>query len=350
MNTITKASTRNLSMECCKLIASFFVVFIHVPFPGALGGLVDCLGRFAVPTFFMISGYFNYRADSKAIARRTKHIFSLLVIGTLVHLVWGCINTELSGGSTIAYLRAWIFDPIEIVQWIVLHIHPYAGHLWYLNALIACYLCFWAYTKFWGDEEIRYQPFYYLSLSLFLICFVFNILPAANETGGVSINVRDGWLTGIPMFGLGLFIRQYQDVIFDRFQITAKKLVLVIVIGILFSVLQWYAADIGIMPFGTVFEVVALMLLLVSHPTLPIKSKSMEKMALHFGSVSTWIYILHLMLSLVYSSLLQQPLAALLGEKEPWLQPLVVLAMSIVAAIFCECVQNFSKKHHRKAK
>ena len=47
---------RNETLECCRILAAVFVVFLHVPFPGLLGKTVNCLARFAVPLFFAISG------------------------------------------------------------------------------------------------------------------------------------------------------------------------------------------------------------------------------------------------------------------------------------------------------
>ena len=55
----TPAKQRNGSMELLKFAAAFFVVWIHAPFPGKLGQLVSTLARFAVPMFFLFSGYFN---------------------------------------------------------------------------------------------------------------------------------------------------------------------------------------------------------------------------------------------------------------------------------------------------
>lgn len=344
-----KQIARNLSMECCKLIASCFVVFIHAPFPGETGKLVDCLARFAVPTFLMISGYFNYQAGSAAIARRLKHILSLILIGTVVDLCWGCIATELEGGSTIAFLRAAIPDPEEVIRWIVLHFHPYAGHLWYLNAIATCYLLLYAYTRFRGEEQVDYKPFYYLCLNLFVILFIFGIVDPANGRDPV-INTRDGWLMGLPMFGIGLFIREYQGQIFERFDLPAWKLVVVILAGALFSVLQWKTVLIGIMPFGTVFEVLALMLLLVSHPNLPLKTKWAEKLVLSFGPISTWVYVLHLTALSAYGKLLQPAVAAALGEGEGWACPWIVLGMSLAAAVAAEGIQRMVKRLRKRKK
>ena len=43
-----------------RLIASFFVIAIHVHFPGTAGNIVIDAARFAVPFFFMASGFFSF--------------------------------------------------------------------------------------------------------------------------------------------------------------------------------------------------------------------------------------------------------------------------------------------------
>ena len=51
---------RNYSLDALKLVASFFVVFIHVSFGGVFGEVIKALAGFAVPIFFLTSGYFSY--------------------------------------------------------------------------------------------------------------------------------------------------------------------------------------------------------------------------------------------------------------------------------------------------
>lgn len=46
-----------------KAIAAYAIIFIHCLFPSKLGIIFDCIGRFAVPLFFIISGYFCYYND-----------------------------------------------------------------------------------------------------------------------------------------------------------------------------------------------------------------------------------------------------------------------------------------------
>ena len=343
-----KQSTRNMVMECTKLVASFFVLFIHVSFPGQFGHLVNCIATMAVPMFFMISGYFNYGASCAAIRRRTLHIAKLLLGGTLLYILWSCVSTELAGGSTIAYLRAaLILDPIEITNWIILHIHPYAGHLWYLNAILLCYLCFWAYSKFFEGKIMDYRPFYFLCLILLVLFLLYGvILPADGSSSGM--NIRNGWLFGLPMFGIGLFFREYQEQIFAQYSLTAKKLLVIFFAGIAFGIFQWSTTGIGMIPFGMFLAVIALMLLMISHPIIPVKSKAAETIILSFGPISTWIYISHLMFGMLYGQLLQEPLAARFGTAEPWLQPVVVLVLSLIGAVLFECACRWIRKLRKK--
>lgn len=344
MNPTAVKPQRNLTMECVKLLASFFVVFAHATFPGRVGTLIVTFAGFPVPMFFMIAGYFNYGADCAAIRRRLKHILSLILMGTLIYLVWGAVSTELAGGSTIAYLRAWLPDPIEIVHWIVLHAHPYAGQLWYLNAAAFCYLLFWGYTKFYEGDALDYRPLYRLSMGMGLVLFFFGILaPIAGMES--PVHLRNGYVLGLPMFGLGLFLRERQADIFARFGLTDKRLLAIMLAGIAFTVLQWYCTGVGILAFGLLFSVVALMLLMISHPRVP---HWLEGPAKHFGAISTWIYITHLAMVLAYVELLQQPMQALLGEAEPWLCPLVVLALSIVAAVVADQLSAMRRRLRKK--
>ena len=54
------ARVRNQAMECFKMVAAIFVVFLHVPFPGKTEGWMLILANSAVPLFFAITGYFKY--------------------------------------------------------------------------------------------------------------------------------------------------------------------------------------------------------------------------------------------------------------------------------------------------
>lgn len=292
---------RNQTMELCKFIASFFVVFIHAPFPGKLGGLVDCLARFAVPMFFMISGYFNYQATSRQVLRRLKHILALFLIGALFRQFCICLSIELNGGSTIAHLLTVIPESDEIMRLLILQIPPYTGHLWYLCAMMVCYLIFWLFVRFQEECRANYTVFYVLGGALFSIFFALDVIAPAS--GAMEL-------------------------------------------GMLLSILQWDSLGIGILPFGTIFEVAALMLLMISHPQVPFLG---EKAACTLGALSMWIYLLHLPLYLFFRDFFREPFLTMFPKMGTYLEPLVIAAISLVAAGIFECLSRVIKKYFRYA-
>ena len=50
----------NYCLDFIKGIACFFVVCMHCEFPGKAGMVVQCMTRFCVPFFFMVSGYYCF--------------------------------------------------------------------------------------------------------------------------------------------------------------------------------------------------------------------------------------------------------------------------------------------------
>ena len=69
------SSQKNSTLELIKLFASYMVVFIHVPFYGKYGDAIDAIARFAVPFFFLVSGFYSYQIDCEKIKTSGKAIF-----------------------------------------------------------------------------------------------------------------------------------------------------------------------------------------------------------------------------------------------------------------------------------
>lgn len=340
-----QSSQRNQSMEVCKFLASFFVVFIHAPFPGALGGLVDCLARFAVPMFFMITGYFNFKADSRQIVRRIKHLLLLFLIGALFRQLCECVCIELSNGSTIAHLRGLLPEMQEVFKLVILHIPPYTGNLWYLAAIITCYLIFWGFTRFQEDgTEMNYRPFYTLCMCAFSLFFLLDILLPVSGNSDFPVSPRNGWLFGLPMFGMGLFLHQYQDKLFRVFSLTSQKLWVIFILGVLLSVGQWKCLPIGTVPFGMLFSVPALVLLTIRHPILVSRPSLFRTVLLELGPLSMWIYLFHLPLLLSYQRLFQSPFQSALGSLEGYLAPWIIAAAALLAGVLAEVMLRFLRK------
>ena len=65
---------RNRTLDMVKAICAYAVVLLHVHFPGNAGIIANVLARFAVPVFFMVSGYFCFRGDDTEFIRTGKKI------------------------------------------------------------------------------------------------------------------------------------------------------------------------------------------------------------------------------------------------------------------------------------
>lgn len=341
------ATKRNQSMECAKLIASFFVVFIHAQFPGDAGGFVACLARCAVPLFFAISGYFSFQTRADRLVRRMKHILLLTLMGIGAELLWGCISMELGGGSTIAYLRMMIPSVEAIAKWIVLCTNPFGGALWYLTAAFYCYCVLWAYVRFFGEEPMDYRPLYGGGMFLFAMNLAMGVFATAAGHPLTHTLYRNGLFFGIPMFAMGIFLRQYGQMIWERYSLSDKKLILMIFGGLLLGVIEWRGIGASDAHIGTVIAVAALMLLMARNPQVTSR-KPLEKLIFSFGSVSTYIYILHPVVIQIYQSLLKTAFSNWLGIAELWLNPVVILILSVMAAAATAMIVSGMKKCGKK--
>ena len=81
------AKQRLYRMDHIKLLAAYFVVLIHSLFPGNLGVAVKAVARFAVPFFFLCSGFFLYGNKPESIMKKALHILKLFLVTAVVYLV-----------------------------------------------------------------------------------------------------------------------------------------------------------------------------------------------------------------------------------------------------------------------
>ena len=63
-----------------------------------------------------------------------------------------------------------------------------------------------------------------------------------------------------------------------------------------------------------------------------------------FGPLSTWVYLLHMILIQFYDLFCKSACYRLLGQAEPWLQPVVVLGMSFFASALFVPLQKYLRK------
>lgn len=333
---------RNLTMECCKMIAAMFVVFIHAPFPGGAGTLAMALGRFAVPMFFAITGYFNYGAVSGQISRRLWHIVKLFAVALAMYIVWNCWMEGLHSYREI--MNYIIPDLSHLFSFLILHVHPFprAEHLWYLIALICVYCVFWLYTRFYDDGKVNYRGLYVGAFVLFVVYALFTVVLPMDSVDIPYRSYRNGWFSGIPMFALGIFLHEYQAQILSRFRLSAPKLIVLIFFGFLLTAAQWKSKLATDMPIGILVSTPAILLFCIQYPRLPFHNSWVDWVVGKFGSLSTTVYILHVM---IYFTI--QERFSSFASVHSWVLPWLVLLISLGFAILWEGVRALGKHSKR---
>ena len=187
---------KNHCLNVWKGIAAFAVVLIHCTLPGVPGEIIKGIARFAVPLFFLISGYFAYGREDAVLRRREIHILRLYVGAVAVYYLWAAIRYFLSQ-RTFAQMGAELFPDggRTVSDLLLFNRTAMAPHLWFMGALVYCYLFYRLLARKRLEERV------YLLIPVLLAANL--LLGEGRGLTGIAVPVRwirSFWLTGFPFF------------------------------------------------------------------------------------------------------------------------------------------------------
>lgn len=187
---------KNHCLNVWKGIAAFAVVLIHCTLPGVPGEIIKGIARFAVPLFFLISGYFAYGREDAVLRRRESHILRLYVGAVAVYYLWAAIRYFLSQ-RTFAQMGAELFPDggRTVSDLLLFNRTAMAPHLWFMGALVYCYLFYRLLARKRLEERV------YLLIPVLLAANL--LLGEGRGLTGIAVPVRwirSFWLTGFPFF------------------------------------------------------------------------------------------------------------------------------------------------------
>ncbi len=339
-------------------IACISVVFIHCLFPSLIGIVICGLARFAVPLFFLISGYYLYQYDTKhcemhkRIKEKILHISNLLVISVCLYLCWTIFRTFLSGGgkSVLFCIHEWI-QPRQLLSMLILNnFNAVGGHLWFLAALLYCYFISFL-TNFELSNHVIYRSVPLLLVIHIIGRTVFGLLKIDNVQGiPIYIFFRNWLFTAWPCFVAGNWIRYKQDQLLLQF--SKKKLIVLFMIGVLLTIAEtivvyWMTGDDRELYLGTFLMVFSMFLYALQIPeqvgVLCIENIGRKYLA--------FIYIVHLMVIegvniLLYATGVDN--IKLLN----CIKPIAVVGITIIGAVLwlrkCRKVTNLSHERYSR--
>lgn len=324
---------RMQSVECFRLIGAIFVVVAHCITTDHFGVIMDSFAWVVVPFFFVVSGYFSYQASERSIRKRFWSVAKLTVGAHLLYLLWGGYH---SGIRELGKLLEWCIDKCSsktLMVMLLINKSPIRSHLWYMNAIVLCYAAIWLYVRWAEEETCNYKPLYITSVCLFGFHVVLGSFATASEFSVPYHMYRNALLYGLPMFSLGIFLREYHEKIISTYKLTKVKLIGLYVMGACLIMLQNRGTGKVEMPIGALLEVVALMLLCIMVPMVSKNSAFISGIISTFGTLSTYIYVTHFVWLDIYNTYLKGYVLRLGERKEALLYPVAVVGISLITGI-----------------
>lgn len=323
---------KNYTLELLKLFASYMVVFIHVKFYGELGVAIETLARFAVPLFFLISGYYSYQIKPEKILKRAKNILNLSILAVGSYTVFNIVAFLLKGkvGRVFLYFAKYL-DITKLGKLVVFNVPISAGHLWFLLALIYVYLVFYWMTVSRFNEKAMF-------ILSFLLLGGHLLLGEGLSMVGIRLPlwlVRNFALMGMPFFVLGLFTRKHENKLHT---IPNYALVILAVIGGAEAVISRHLFGRNEMYIGSMLILFALVAWFIKYANVRYPSFINA-----LSGCSTYIYIFHVMISSVILGLYK--LFALRYETSIVLQNIHPIIVCIASTALAYAIM---KKKQRK--
>lgn len=288
---------QNHYLNYWKGLACFGVVFFHTRFPiYTLDGVIQSIFRFAVPLFFMISGYFCYYEDRVAVEQKLpakiKRIFWINLVGCfyyfLMELAIALLGDSHGSMADLAERMHMMFNKEALANWVLFNQDPFIYIMWFTSALLYCYLFMWLINRFNG-----YRLLYaFIPVLLFVhLCLGNAVALFGMETQ--KIYYRNFVLFGLPFFMLGNWLHKHQMMAMEK--LSVKSCWKIFFLGAVLSVVEWFLIGRHEMYIGSILIVLSAFTLSLHQP----EKKSNSFITRIGAEYSLFIYIVHYSFMLV---------------------------------------------------
>lgn len=324
---------RNHGLDAAKAVAAYFVILLHIRFPGRTGEILNVLARFAVPFFFMVSGYFCYGKKGNMLHKmpgKIIHVLSLIAVSYPFYFVWQCIQRTIEGKDVQTWALK-LFQREHILDFLKYNYSLVKYHLWFLPALLYCYLLFAAV------EKLRLHRAACLLIPILLL-LLFR-MEAANivAKGTYRPRVYRNYLyTGFPFFMLGYLIHRMESVWKKR--MSAWFPIELIILGAGLSIAEYWRAGMQELFVGSVFLATGVFLAAVKDP----ERRAPKWLAEIGGRDAFFIYLFHLAVADMWMDLVKY-FGMETGNVYQWTRPLVVCILTTFLSACLWKIRNLRK-------
>lgn len=275
---------QNYFLEINRLIASLFVVSIHVQLPGVAGELIAAVARYAVPFFVLISGYYLCdfgKTKEENLQRAKKALRKAFLLALAVTVLYASINVA-KGIILKKGAFTWLTDRFNLEDILLLLL---ANRAWWITS-IAYYLYGMIYVYIiyiWALRKNLVKIFEWALIPL-LLCNLLIIFVLKKDW-----YYAGNWcFTFLPFFFLGIFLARHKKIF-----ITGEKrwcYLTGMILGICTIIVERTFLGAAYCSIGVIITAVSVFLL---SQTVDIHSEGLKKLSFWAGSCSLYIFILH---------------------------------------------------------
>jgi len=308
----------NTSLNVMKCVAVFAVIVIHTMVlydHGKFDKMIISTSRFAVPFFFLISGFYSYYTSNEYAGVKYKNriirLLKLIIISGALFFTYKFITT----GSIFQAIPN--LNISSIINIFIFNISPFTDPLWFLQALLYCYLIFYILNKY----KFKISKLYLLIPILLAGCLLLGVGSHLLDLNIHKMYYRNFLFMGLPFFLMGYLIHDKQDKIDN---ISNKLLVLGIFSFILVTlfepVITKAYCDLYL---GSAILAILIMIWCVKNP----QKLNFKIMAWIGGSLYAQMYIIHILVIQIFKNQLH------FGMFDPFIVFIFTLLLVSISAL-----------------
>ena len=286
--------SRQNGLDWIKGLSCIAVVLIHYNFSNGFGTVIKTVCRFAVPIFFLVSGYFMLSGEELVCVRnktikKIKHISLLLIKAGFFYLLFNILWNKMMtpDWDIVAYITEKI-NRISVIKFILTNDPFVYAHLWFMLALIYCYILMLFFDHKYPEKIVNCFP---ILLIAFLIVSIWkDTFHLKSSIGGQIYMTSFFGFRALPFFLAGVWVRKHQEMFMNK-KVKIFTLETLIMFGMAWSVLERMIFVESQFYLGTYIVVAALFLyaLMYNEQIQP------DSFLTHLGrDLSLYVYIFHI--------------------------------------------------------
>lgn len=261
------------------------------------------------------------------------HIIKIYLYGfALYFCFYVCYNMISNGIQGVTEYFVSYFQMKKIVVFLMFNSPNSSVHLWFLSALLYCYMIQYCVTK-WGIKD---KMLFGLSISFLVLHLILGVgLSAVGKVVPVPI-VRNFLLMGYPFFCFGMMLRKKEVTILRI--VTNKIAVYLLIVGLTETLISYFISGKNELYLGSIIVAFALFVI-----ALNMRHILYSKAIIKLSQTSTIIYIIHILVGKCLS-------LTTLRETGWWrcASPIIVCVFSTLIALMVNELLCFEKRIQTK--